>query len=138
MDAPCSPRVQAQDATGEFQLWDEEEVKKYLSDVWPNLDPSQIDDKWESLRKEFGNVGEIAKAVEKKRRDEHARRAALSDKDKQSWEKGETLGSGQDLRSLDLQGLNLSGINLKGADCRGTSFLGAKLILCNLQEAILT
>ena len=28
MDAPCSPRVQAQDATGEIQLWDEKEVKK--------------------------------------------------------------------------------------------------------------
>ena len=124
MDAPCSPRVQAQDATGEFQLRGEKEVKKYLSDAWPDL----IDELWESARQEFGNVREIAKAVEEKRRDEHARRAAL----------GETLGSGQDLRSLDLQGLNLSGINLKGADCRGTSFLGATLKLCNLQEAILT
>ena len=109
--------MQAQDATGEFQLRDEEEAKKYLSDALRGCEPSKIDEIWESVRQGFGNVREIAKAVEEKRRDEHARRAALSDKDKQSWEKGETLGSGQDLRSLDLQGLHLSGINLKGADC---------------------
>ena len=42
MDAPCSPRVQAQDATGGFQLLDEEEVKKYLSDAWPDCDPEEV------------------------------------------------------------------------------------------------
>ena len=135
--APAA-QIPAQDAAAaEFQLWDEEAIKEHLRRVLPEHQRSQVDDMLEAMRKDFGNVTEIATVVAEKRRDELTRRAALSDSDKENWEVGEAEGSGPDLRGLNVQGLNVSGLNLDGADCRGACFQEENLRVSNLNEASL-
>ena len=133
--APAA-QIPAQDAAAaEFQLWDEEEIKEHLRRVLPEDLRSRVDSMLKAYREDFGNVTEIATVVAEKRRDELTRRAALSDSDKKTWEKGGAEGSGPDLRGLNVQGLNVSGLNLTRADCRGACFQEANLSVCNLNKA---
>ena len=109
---------EAQDPTVEFKLRDDvKQLKKY--DEFGNEEGELSDS-------ELGNVAEIAKVVEEKRR---SRSAGM-----ETVEAYAPWTGGPDLRALDLGNLNFTGVNLKGADLRGSKLVDTKMDYCDMQD----